>query len=326
MKALQLTTFGQPSNLALKDLERPRATEHEAVIEVRAAAINPSDVKNVAGLMSQTILPRVPGRDFSGIVVDGPEAWLGQAVWGSGGEFGYTRDGSHAEFMRVPLAALSHKPEQLSFAEAASVGVAYTIAWLGLIDYAQAAAGETVVVFGANGSVGRAVIQLARWRGSRVVAVDRHALADDLQRDGWVDAFFPADERVAERVRAHTRGRGAEVVYDAVGGVMFEPALHCLAHRGRQVEISATGMSRVSFDVRDFYHNESRLYGADSLKIGGAEAARLLDQLAPLFADGSLQPPIVHHALPLERAIDAYAAIASGAPGRHVVLPAGAPL
>lgn len=324
MKALQLTTFGQPSNLTLEDLERPRASGHDAVIEVRAAAINPSDVKNVAGLMSQTTLPRVPGRDFAGVVVDGSAAWLGQAVWGSGGEFGYTRDGSHAEFMRVPLAALSRKPDSLSFAEAASVGVAYTIAWLGMIDYAQAAAGETVAVFGANGSVGRAVIQLARWRGSRVVAVDRSTLADDLQRSGWVDAFFPSDEHLARRVREYTRGRGAEVVYDAVGGVMFEPALHCLAHRGRVVEISATGLRRVSFDLPDFYHNESRLYGADSLKIGGAQAARLLDQLAPLFADGTLQPPVVHHAVPLERAIDAYAAIAAGTPGRHVVLPGAA--
>ena len=244
MKTLQLTTFGKPAVLALKELERPRATGHDAVIEVRAAAINPSDVKNVAGLMSQTTLPRVPGRDFAGIVVDGPAAWLGQAVWGSGGEFGYTRDGSHAEYMHVPVAALSRKPGQLSFAQAASVGVAYTIAWLGLIDYAQAGAGETVAVFGANGSVGRAVIQLARWRGSRVVAVDRAALADDLQRSGAVDAFFPSDKHLVERIRAYTGGRGADVVYDAVGGVMFEPALHSLARRGRVVEISATGMSR----------------------------------------------------------------------------------
>lgn len=321
MKALQLTSFGPPSNLAFQDLGRPRATASEAVIAVHAAAISPSDVKNVAGLMNQTTLPRVPGRDFAGVVVEGPAAWLGHAVWGSGGEFGYTRDGSHAEFMRVPLDALSRKPARLSFAEAASVGVAYTIAWLGLIDYAQARAGETVAVFGANGNVGRAVIQLARWRGSRIVAVDRGELADDLQRSGWIDAFVAADEDVAANVRAQTQGRGADVVYDAVGGVLFEHAMQCLAHRGRQVEISATGLSRVSFDVRDFYHNESRLYGADSLKMRGAEAARLLDQLAPLFENGTLQPPLVQHTVALDRAIDAYAAIASGTPGRHVLLP-----
>ena len=321
MKALHLTAFGKPSTLALAELERPRADAGHAVVEVRAAAINPSDVKNAAGLMRQTTLPRVPGRDFAGVVVEGPEPWLDQAVWGSGGEFGYTRDGSHAEYLRVPVAALSRKPKSLDFAQAASVGVAYTIAWLGLVDYAGAEVGETVLVIGANGSVGRSVIQLARWRGCRIVAVDRHPLADDLRESGLVDASFLPDEQMPQNVRAVTGGRGAEVVYDAVGGVMFEPALHCLAHRGRLVEISATGMSRVDFDLRDFYHNESRLFGADSLKLDGAATARLLDKLAPLFDHGTLPAPVVHHQVPLQGAIEAYEAIAAGEPGRRVVLP-----
>jgi NADPH:quinone reductase-like Zn-dependent oxidoreductase len=319
MKAMQVTRFGAPELLALSDIEKPRADRDSAIVEVRAAAINPSDVKNVAGLMSQTTLPRVPGRDFAGIVVEGPSEWLGKEVWGSGGQFGFTIDGAHAEFMRVPLEALSQKPACLGFVQAASVGVAYTVAWQGLIEYARTGHGETVAVIGAAGSVGQAVTQLARWRGSRVIGVTREPLSasDAVLFDGTLlsDADLP------ERLRQLTEGRGADVVYDAVGGVMFEAALRCLAHRGRLVEISATGASRVSFDVRDFYHNESQLFGADSLKLDGAQTARLLDELAPLFDDGTLQAPQVQNTIPLIHAVDAYQRVARGEGGRQVIVP-----
>lgn len=321
MKALQLTAFGPPTNLQLAELERPRADADHAVVEVHAAAINPSDIKNAAGLMHQTTLPRVPGRDFAGVVVDGPQTWIGQSVWGSGGEFGYTQDGSHAEYLRVPVAALSPKPERLDFAQAASVGVAYAIAWLGLIDYARIQSGETVLVIGANGSVGQAVAYLAHWRGARVLTADRRPLAGDLASTGWLTASFISDAHLPANVRAASGGRGADVVYDAVGGIMFEAALQCLSHRGRLVEISATGASRVSFDLRDFYHNESQLFGADSLKMSGADTARLLDRLAPLFDAGDLPPPAVDHEVPLTHVAEAYAAMANGRRGRHVVRP-----
>lgn len=320
MQALQINRFGGTEGLSLIPCPQPRAAAGEAVVAVRAAAINPSDVKNLAGLMKQTTLPRVPGRDFAGVVVEGPAEWLGQAVWGSGAELGYTRDGSHAAYLRLPLAALAHKPANLDFSQAASVGVAFTTAWLGLIDYAQLQPGETVLVVGAGGNVGQAVRQLARWRGAQVIAADRQPVAPERWAElGLVGAVSTAQD-LPGQVRELTAGRGAEVVYDAVGGVMFEPALKSLAHRGRLVEISATGMSRVSFELRDFYHNESRLLGADSLKLDVGTAAGLLERLRPLFEDGTLAPPAVDHRWPLSRAIEAYQAIADGQAGRHVLL------
>src|SRR6202020_3218740 len=99
--------------------------DEQAVIRVEAASVNPSDVKNVAGAMEWTVLPRTPGRDFAGVVVGGPPAWQGAQVWGTGGDTGFTRDGSHAELMAVPVASLRRKPRNLSFDEAASVGVNY---------------------------------------------------------------------------------------------------------------------------------------------------------------------------------------------------------
>ena len=97
-----------------------------------AASINPSDVKNVAGAMKQTTLPRIPGRDFAGVVSAGPAEWIGAEVWGTGGDVGFTRDGTHAELIAAPTASLRRKPATLSFDEAASVGVNYMAAWFGV--------------------------------------------------------------------------------------------------------------------------------------------------------------------------------------------------
>ena len=99
MRALRFTEFGDPGVLHLAELPDPVGTAQDAVIRVEAASVNPSDVKNVAGAMDWTVLPRTPGRDFAGVVVSGPPEWQGAEVWGTGGDIGFTRDGSHAEFI-----------------------------------------------------------------------------------------------------------------------------------------------------------------------------------------------------------------------------------
>ena len=108
-------TFGDPSVLELVEVAAPAADERTAVVRVMAASINPSDVKNVAGAMKQTTLPRIPGRDYAGVVEAGPAEWIGAEVWGTGGDTGFTRDGTHAELIAVPVASLRRKPDTLSF-------------------------------------------------------------------------------------------------------------------------------------------------------------------------------------------------------------------
>lgn len=100
MRVIQFSQFGDPSQLRL--MERPDLTadQSNAIVKVVAAAVNPSDVKNVAGRMGQTTLPRIPGRDYSGLVVDGPADWLGKEFWGTGGDAGFRRDGTHASTSR----------------------------------------------------------------------------------------------------------------------------------------------------------------------------------------------------------------------------------
>jgi NADPH2:quinone reductase len=155
MRALRFDRFGDPEVLDVVDIPDPIAAEGDALVAIKAASVNPSDLKNVAGTMDRTTLPRVPGRDFAGIVVDGPAAWVGAGVWGTGGDIGFTRDGSHAELLKVPVAALTRKPEQLSFEEASAVGVNFVVGWLGAVETAELSKGETIAVFGVSaGSAG----------------------------------------------------------------------------------------------------------------------------------------------------------------------------
>src|ERR1700761_8623315 len=165
MKAASFTRFGGPDVLTVADLPDPVPGPDEARIRVEAASINPSDVKNVAGAMSQTTLPRVPGRDFAGLVEVGPSEWISAEVWGTGGDTGFTRDGTHAELIAAPVASLRRMPKTLSFDEAASIGVNYVAAWCG-VEAAGLKPKETLLLIGAGGSVGSAAAQIARRLGA----------------------------------------------------------------------------------------------------------------------------------------------------------------
>jgi NADPH:quinone reductase len=319
MKAIQFTTFGTPDVLEFVDLPTPQPAAGHALVQVKSASVNPSDVKNVSGHFDHTVPPRVPGRDFSGVVVAGPDEWIGAEVWGTGGDIGFTRDGTHAEFIEIPVAALAKKPASLTHAQAASIGVNFVVGWLGTVDYAQLAAGETIAVIGVSGGVGGAVTQIAKARGARVIGIGREEPDADSPAARLIDAFVPMDADTARRVRELTGGAGADVVYDAVGGVAFELALSLVKRRGRVVEISATGKRRVEFDLIDFYHNETQLLGADSAKLGVADAAPIMRALAEAFDAGRFAAPVVAARYPLERAKDAYAAVAAGTRGRVVI-------
>jgi NADPH:quinone reductase-like Zn-dependent oxidoreductase len=251
MRAIRFETFGGPLVLQLAEVPAPSADETTAVVRVMAASINPSDVKNVAGAMKQTTLPRVPGRDFAGVVAAGPTEWIGAKVWGTGGNAGYTRDGSHAEMIAVPVASLRRKPELLSFDQAASVGVNYMAAWMG-IEAAGLKAGETVLLIGAGGGVGGAAAQIASRLGASVIGADIRAPHPAAPIYGLAKKLIIGAENLPAEVRAATEGKGANVVFDLVGGVMFRSAVNSLALGGRLIEIAATSRREVCFDLIDF--------------------------------------------------------------------------
>jgi NADPH:quinone reductase len=323
MRALRFTEFGDPGVLHVADVPDPTATAGEAVIRIEAASVNPSDLKNVAGAMNWTVLPRTPGRDFAGVVVSGPPEWQGVAVWGTGGDTGFTRDGSHAELMSVPVEALVRKPERLSFDEASTVGVNFVVAWYGAVETAQLAAGETIAIFGVSGGVGGAVAQIAHALGAKVIGLDRRQPDPETAAAAVVDEFITFDPAadVGAEIKRLTGGVGVDVVYDAVGGVTTPAALAALALRGRLVVISAVGSPVVEINLLDLYHNEIRILGTDSTKLTVVDSAHRLQTMAPYFESGEFRPLPISTTYSLDDAAKAYQAVADHTVGRVVIRP-----
>jgi NADPH:quinone reductase len=324
MRALRFDRFGDPRVLNLVDMPDPVARDDQAVVAVKAASVNPSDVKNVAGQMEGTTLPRIPGRDFAGVVLDGPEGWIGAEVWGTGGDVGFTRDGSHAELLAIPTAALARKPERLSFEEASAVGVNFVTGWLGVVEAAQLTKGETIAVFGVSGGVGGAVAQIAHALGARVIGVDRVQPADTTPAAAIIEGFvaFEGDPReTSSTIRQLAGGAGVEVVYDTVGGITTQAALASLGRRGRLVVISAVGTRTVEIDLIHLYRNETRILGCNSLNLDVVESGARLDRLTPHFDSGQFRPLPIANRCSLENGKDAYRAVANRIRGRVVICP-----
>jgi NADPH:quinone reductase len=322
VRVVRFDAFGDPSVMRVVEAPAPATNEAAALVRVIAASVNPSDIKNVAGTMKQTTLPRTPGRDYAGVVEAGSAEWLGADVWGTGGDVGSTRDGTHAELIAVPTASLRRKPALLSFDQAASVGVNYMAAWLGL-EVASLRAGETVLLIGAGGGVGGAAAQIARRLGARVIGADNRQPRTDAPALAIAERIILGAKDLPAEVGAATGGKGADVVFDMVGGVMFRSAVESLALGGRLVAISSGGQREVSFDLVDFYHNESRLFGVDTVKRGLTASAKVLEALTPGFVAGDYRAMPIAEMLGLDKAQEAYRKVAAGAAGRIVLRPQG---
>src|SRR5258706_1809359 len=123
-----------------------RPSPGDVTIEIGAAGINPSDAKAMLGLMPSAVFPRTPGRDYAGIVIEGPRQLIGTEVWGSGGDVGISRNGSHAERLVLPAAAIRAKPRKLSMVEAGTVGVPFVTAYEGFLRAGFPGKDDTVAI------------------------------------------------------------------------------------------------------------------------------------------------------------------------------------
>ena len=313
MKALRFETYGPPSVLSVAEMPEPEPAAGEVVIQVKASAVNPSDVKNVAGHFKSP-LPRIPGRDFAGVVVAG-NAKKGLEVWGTGPGFGVARDGAHAQLIVLPADWIAAKPANLSMERASTIGVAYLTSWSALVTAGNVQPGETVLIVGVSGAVGQAATQIAHWKQARVIGAstssDNPAKADVL--------INTTTQQLDQAVRELTDGKGADLVLDAVSGPMFEPALKSLRQGGRAIAITAGKDRRVSFDLVDFYHNQLRLIGVDSVKFSGPEIVATMNCLRAGFEEGRLQAPEVA-TWALDRAVEAYQMVERGSRTKHVLL------
>lgn len=312
MKALYFGTTGSLDHLIVAEIPRPIPRADEALVRICAAAINPSDPKNVLGKMPTTKLPCIPGRDFSGIVVDGPPNWRGKEVLGTGGDLGFGRQGTHAEFSTLPVEALVEKPPHMSFESAAALGLGYLTAWYALVTAGHVAANDIVLVIGATGAVGSSAIKIARHLGARRILGTLRSEADRARaRSVPVDDWLVLEKGpLPEQVSALTGGHGADLVLNAIGGSTCATANTCLAHRGRHIVI-ASAPPQVSIDLVDFYHREAHLIGVDTLKLSFGECAGILRDIIPLVDAGTLTVPEIE-VIPLDQAVLAYRSLDAG--------------
>jgi NADPH:quinone reductase len=275
MRALRFHQFGL-ENLRLEEVPKPQPQKGEVLVRILASAINPSDVKNVQGSMSAiTKLPRIPGRGFAGRVEQGDANLMDCEVWGTGGDLGFIKDGTAAEYIAVPERAVVPKPPSLTAEQAASLGPNVVTAWAALFDRAGLTKGETALVLGASGGVGDAAVGLACWAGARVIAVD---IKPD--KDSRADIVLNASLSTFAQDLKQAVGPGVNVVFDTVSGPMFEVGLNALAKRGRMVAITVREDHRVNFDLLRFYRNDLQLLGLNTLNLNAVDSAMILEEVA----------------------------------------------
>ncbi|KAJ6014454.1 Alcohol dehydrogenase superfamily zinc-type [Penicillium herquei] len=273
MKALQLSKEleGSLPSLSLINLPSPTPPLDGALIKIQYSCIHPSDRYNSIGGFPKTIFPRIPGRDYSGTVielgrdsVDMRSKWIGKTVYGTGGaELGFKIDGPHAQYCVIPEKLLVEKPTSLSLIQAATVGVPFTTA-LRCLTRARVQADDIVLVLGAKGAVGSSVVQVAQAMGcKRVLTATRNKLDNpDVLLEGDIGAEF------LSKIPSLTDGKGVNVVIDTVGNLdIMNAAIHALAVKGRYAWIAAPrggASTKLSLDIFEAYRKEIDLVGCNS--------------------------------------------------------------
>ncbi|KAF3389217.1 hypothetical protein F1880_004299 [Penicillium rolfsii] len=276
MKALQLTrtSSGAVPELKTTELPIPQLKQGYALVQIHYASIQPSDKLNAQGSFPSTTYPRVLGRDYSGTVIDilgknvESKSWIGKNVYGtSGSSLGFDMDGTHAQYCLIPEDALVEKPSQLSSIQAATIGVPFTTAMI-CLQRAQAKEDDVVLVLGASGAVGSAVVQIAQAMGCKKVLT--------AARRGNPDVSLGPDSSIEETISSLTDGKGVNIVVDTVGDLALMAVLvEQLAVGGRYAWITGprSGSTQLTFDVSKAYRKEISLVGCNSV-------ARTLEQTA----------------------------------------------
>ena len=318
MKALQFDKTGDLSALRYVEVATPVPGADEVLVEIKAAGLNPSDVKNVLGRFPYTTLPRIPGRDFAGIVVEGPQALVGQQVWGTGRELGFFADGSHAQFVKLPANGVALKPTHLSFAQAASLGVPYTTAWDALERSLVTAETRLLVIGG--GAVGSAALALAKVRGAQVLAAARRPeQVKELQDQGFQTLQLDKPEDLGAQVNAVFKG-GADVIFDTTG-FWLPASVAALATFGRIAVIAAPVDGMVQLPALALYRKGGSVVGINSLLYGVQACAAMLDQFGQFFDQDLLPLPQGLFESPLAEGLERYAEVNQGSGDKVILLP-----
>lgn len=300
MKAIRYHQFGEADVLSFEDAPKPAPAEGEILVRVHAAGVNPVDSLIRRGSVNPPPLPATPGRDYAGVI----EA-VGSGVTGfaAGQEvFGIGR-GTYAAYVITTPGATALKPANLSFNEAATVGVGATTAWGGLFNLGELQAGQHVLVHGAAGGVGVFVVQMAKWKGAHVIGTASTANLD-LVRELGADEVIDYTTTPFESVVADL-----DMVYATVGGETLERSLPVLKKGGTLVVISGRPPEDKAAEL-----------GVKAARVGpGTIQADAMERIAELLAAGYVRT-VVREVFPLEHAADAMRLSETGHGRGHIAI------
>ncbi|MEM6898860.1 MAG: NADPH:quinone oxidoreductase family protein [Pseudomonadota bacterium] len=298
------------SGTGVVDIDRPDPGPGQIRLKVKAASVNFPDILICQGKYQLRLEPPfTPGMDMAGIVDavgDGiSHLQVGDEVAGG------ARFGAFAEYALAPADGLQKKPGNMSFAEAAAYPAAYLTAYVALVRRANLQAGETLLVHGATGGVGLAAVDVGKLLGAHVIATS--ASDEKLQKvvDLGADHALNVTQGFKDRVKALTGGRGADVIFDPVGGDIFDESVRCIAFDGRLCVIGFT-----SGRIADLPTNMALIKGFSLLGVRAGEYGRKfpdrgkenMDAIWQWARDGKTRPR-VHAEYPLGDALAALAAL-----------------
>lgn len=241
MKAVLCHAFGPAESLSLEEVAAPECKTGGVIVDVRCSALNFPDVLMVQGkYQSLPDFPFSPGGEFAGVISavgEGVEGWqVGDEV------FGGTGHGCFAEQIAVPATALRRKPAAMTFAQASGISTTYGTSYYALKQRANLQAGENLLVLGAAGGVGLAAVELGKAMGARVIAAASSDEKLEIAKQAGADETINySDGELKDKVKALTDGRGADVIYDPVGGPLFDQCMRCINWYGRVLVVGFVG-------------------------------------------------------------------------------------
>ncbi|MAT83014.1 MAG: NADPH:quinone oxidoreductase [Gammaproteobacteria bacterium] len=237
MKAVLCKAFGPPESLVMEDVPAPEPRAGEVLVDVHACGLNFPDVLMIQGkYQSQPPFPFAPGGEIAGTVAALGEGVEGYAVGDR--VFAGIGFGGFAEQVVVKARALKPVPDTMTLQQASGISTTYGTSYYALKQRADLKAGETLLVLGAAGGVGLAAVELGKAMGARVIAAASTAEKLEVARKAGADEVIDySDGELKEKVKALTDGKGADVIYDPVGGELFDQCMRCVNWYGRVLVI-----------------------------------------------------------------------------------------